>query len=224
MLSHYYLDCDHPSPYFKAGLLLPDLVRGFNEKLRRSVFATEPVCAEHRYMAEGVRKHYAVDRLFHQSETFLSAVRQVSGALLPELFPSFQHRRYFMAHVLVEMLLDRLLMKHAPHLCVKMKSDLEKTDTGVLQSYFRHIGKPVVQKDFFDNFNRLLSSTPLLFYLNNEKFVMALVRVYQKINPAQANRTEVERLATLVSEMESAHRERLPAIFETLNESLAAHA
>lgn len=210
--------------YFKVGLLLPDLVAGFNQKLRRNVFSHAPAQQEHRDLLEGIQKHYAVDRVFHQCEEFRFFCGLIGEALRSEEFPAFQHRKYFMAHIFTEMLIDRLLVEHSPYLCVKIKNDLEETDAGVLKSYFLHIEKPVIQKEFFDNFKRLLIGKPLLFYSDNEMFVMALVRVFKKINPASVSRPEAESLMRLTEKVETEYREPLLGIFETVNESLATFA
>lgn len=224
LLSHYYLDHANPSAYFKTGLLLPDLVHGFNRKLRKAVFTTFSEQEEHFSLVEGIQKHYAVDAVFHQSEVFAFYCNIVKEALRPQEFPAFQHRKYFAAHIFVEMLLDRILMKQAPQLCVKLQNDLEKTDAGVLKSFFLHIEKPVIYKEFFDNFKRLLIGKPLHYYTDNEMFVKALVRVYNKINPVPVSNTETENLARLAETIENRHRKSLLEIFETVDEKLTACA
>lgn len=224
LLSHYYLDHAHPSAYFKLGVLLPDLVRGFNKKLRRAVFAQPPVSPEHRQIVEGIRKHYAADAVFHNSAEFIFFCKLIGESLTPERFPSLQRRKYFAAHVFVELLLDRLLEKHSPQIPVKMKNDLGKTDAGVLKSYFTYLEKPVYHNEFFDNFNWLYRSKPLLFYSDNEMFGKALIRVYQRINPVPASTTEAEHLVALANVVEDDHRRRLLGIFEAVNSTLAAYA
>lgn len=224
LLSHYYLDHNHPSAYFKLGVLLPDLVRGFNKKLRKAVFSQQPVLPEHQQLVEGIRKHYAADAVFHNSAEFAFFCKLIGESLTAERFPSLQRRKYFMAHVFVELLLDRLLEKHSPHLSVNMRYDLGKTDAGVLKSYFTYLEKPVHHNEFFDNFNWLYRSKPLLFYSDNEMFGKALLRVYQRINPVPASTTEAEHLVTLANAVEEQHRGRLLGVFEAVNSTLATYA
>jgi len=224
LLSHYYIDEAEPSVYFKLGLLLPDLIPGFNQKLRRSVFVHQSSVTEHVDLLEGIKKHYAVDLVFHQSEEFAFFCNLVQAALQEEQFPSFQHRKYFMAHIFVEKLIDRVLVKHSPQLSVKIQHDLEAVKAGVLTSYFSRIGKPAIQQEFFNNFNRLLSGTFLHVYADNEMFVKALCRVYQRINPTRASQSETENLTALVEAFENNHWESLLEIFDTVNEGLAVYA
>ena len=224
LLSHYYIDEENPSVYFKLGSLLPELVSGFNQKMRRSVFAHQSTIPEHVDLLEGIKKHYAVDLVFHQSEEFAFYCNLVDAALHQEQFPSFQHRKFFMAHIFVEKLIDRVLVKHSPHLSVKIQQDFEAVEAGVLTSYFSRIGKPAIQQEFFINFNRLLSGIFLHVYADNEMFVKALCRVYQRINPARASQTETENLIALVEAFETNHRDELLGIFDTVNEGLAAYA
>lgn len=224
LLSHYYLDAQAPSAYFKLGTLLPDLVPGFNQKLRRSVFGFTPTQKEYIDLLEGIKKHYAVDRAFHQSDEFAFYCNLVCAELTADRFPSFRHRKYFFAHIFIEKLIDRTLVKHSPQVCVKMQQDLEAVEAGVLTSYFSRIGKPAIQQEFFNNFNRLLSGTFLHVYADNEMFVKALCRVYQRINPVHAGNTETEQLAALVENFENNHHTWLSGIFATVNEQLAAYA
>lgn len=224
LLSHYYLDHRHSSLYFKMGLLLPDLLSSFNQKLRKSVFAYVTGEQEYCDLREGIQKHYAVDAVFHNSQEFSFFCELIGRELDAHRFPSFQKRRYFMAHVFLEKLLDRVLVKQSPTLSVKLHRDLEAVEAGVLASYFSRIGKPAIQHEFFSNFNRLHSGILLHYYSDNEMFGKALVRVYQRINPVQPDPEETANLAHIADAVENNHRESLLGIFETVNYGLEACA
>ncbi len=217
-LSHYYLERHHPSPYRTVGALLPDLVQGFNSKLRKSVFNHGlPDDVEHREIFEGIRRHYAADAAFHGSDFFGHYTALIHARLKESALPSVRFRTYFLAHVFLEMLLDRLLVKHYPQLCVELYRDLEAAEPGVLASYFSLIGKPGVYSEFFNNFSRFISGRFLHYYSDNEMFVKALLRVYQKVNPADASRDEQKIMMSLADELETVHRQKLLGIFEAMS-------
>lgn len=224
LLSHYYIDHAHPSAYFKLGLLLPDLVPGFNQKMRRAVFTHVATTGEYFDLHAGIQKHFKVDAVFHNLEVFTFFCRQVSALLNAEQFPSFQKRKYFMAHIFTEKLIDRVLAKHSPAVCVNMRSDLEAVEAGVLTSYFSRIGKPAIQQEFFDNFKRLYSGTLLHFNSDNEMFGKALIRVYRQVNPVKPSRKEAENLISIAEAVETNHRAALLGVFDTVKERLAANA
>lgn len=216
LLSHYYLE-KHRSPYHKLGALMPDMIYQFNRKLRREIFnCGTPEQEAHRQIFEGIKGHYHTDAVFHGSEFF----RHYSGLIhsrLKELpLPTVTFRSYFLAHVFLELMLDRVLAKQYPYLCVEIYIDLEAVNPEAAASYFSRVGKTGVFTEFFNNFNRLLNARHLHLLSDNEMFVKALLRAYQKINPAYPGREETRILMALADEVETEHRQQLLGIFETM--------
>jgi hypothetical protein len=105
------------------------------------------------------------------------------------------------------MLLDRVLAQHIPQLRVKIYDDLEAVEPQVVASYFSRTGKTGVFNEFFNNFSRFLNARHLYSLADNEMFVLALLRIYQKINPAYPSREETEILMTLTVEIETEYRQ-----------------
>ena len=219
-LSHYFLEDTHASPYRKLGALLPDFIYQFNRKLRKNIFSHGmPESLEHRQLFEGIQSHYETDALFHGSD-FFSRYSKLILARMKELpLPSVRFRTYFIAHVFLELMLDRLLVKQYPSASVKIYNDLESVNTEEAASYFSLTGNKVVYSEFFDNFNRFLNARHLLFLADNEIFANALLRAYQKVNPAYPSREETEILMALADEIETEHRHELLGIFESLRQT-----
>ncbi|HXH18834.1 MAG TPA: hypothetical protein VNJ07_07090 [Chitinophagales bacterium] len=160
-----------------------------------------------------------MDAVFHRSDFFKKFSILIRSRLNAAVLPSLRFRSYFLAHIFLELLLDRVLVKHNPQLCVKLYRDIELVNPEVTASYFSRIGKAGLFSEFFYNFNRFLRSRFLLFYIDNEMFAQALLRVYQKINPVDVSRNQVEILMTLTDEMEKEHRQKLLCIFGEMNKN-----
>lgn len=115
-ISHFYLDRHMDDSLFVVGTCTPDLVSIFDRKVRlkesaisKLVQDTE-VSPEQLSFYQGVIRHFQVDRLFHTSDFFYSETRQLSQQLR-EAFPATHiQRSFFVAHVLLELILDRLLI------------------------------------------------------------------------------------------------------------------
>jgi len=171
----------------------------------------------HAQIYKGISRHYDADRLFHQSEFFQHYSNLIHSRIKVSRLPSLHFRSYFLAHVFLELLLDRLLVKHNAQLCVEFYRDLESVNPLAAASYFSRIGKAGVFTEFFDNFNRFLYYRFLLFLGDNEMFVKALLRAYHKIIPVAVSRKESEILMALTDEIESEHRHHLLDIFDTMS-------
>lgn len=194
------------------------MIYQFNSKLRRAIFSYgTPEDEEHRQIFEGILSHYAADARFHGSEFFSRFGRLVLARITELPLPSVRFRSYFLAHIFLELLLDRVLLKHSPQLCVKFYSDLESVNPEVAASYFLHIGKTEVFSEFFNNFNRFLDTRYLHYLDDNEMFVRTLLRIYRKINPAYPSREEAKVLMALTDELESEHRQALTGIFDAMS-------
>jgi len=118
LLGHFVC-AGHLSPEARLGAVLPDLVSLYRRRVRARQLVrlwTPPPPGAPRGtdgLLAGVAFHHHVDRLFHSHPAFetataglQAALRAASGA--PGL------KRFFPAHLLTEMYLDRLLMERRP--------------------------------------------------------------------------------------------------------------
>lgn len=116
-LSHYYLDHDVDDSLFVVGASTPDLLSIFDRKIKfkeghisKRVQDSE-VTAEQQSFYQGVIRHFQVDKLFHSSDFFHEETTQLSHKLR-EAFPDADiQRSFFLAHILLELTLDRLLIQ-----------------------------------------------------------------------------------------------------------------
>jgi hypothetical protein len=173
-LSHYFF-YKTQDPYYNTGLILPDLVKNYCNshinpigKFNRPAFIA---------LAEGSLTHLECDRKFHNSEFFKSTTHFLSDAFDSECqWP----RKWFLNHLLMEILLDRVLMDKNEKLCEQFYHDLTKVNVEEIGVFLKMIGLPNPQ-NFQIGFERFVDSKFIFEYQHNEKICFALNKVYQKV-------------------------------------------
>ncbi len=114
-VSHFYLDRDVCSSMYMLGVGTPDLLSSFKEgiRLRQSrlpLILESDVSEDQIQFYNGVIRHFEVDRLFHSSEFFLRETRHISALLKSEFSELEIERVFFVAHITLELLMDRILI------------------------------------------------------------------------------------------------------------------
>lgn len=140
--SHYYY-AHHPSDvYFNVGLILPDFSRSALGARRLKL--SEPRAQLHfESLRMGCLEHYRADEVFHASTFFNEMEREINQDL--KQMNSNGQRRWFMAHILVEMLLDRVLMEKDPGALDRFYSDLELVDWNEVGRFLLDSGKTDIE-------------------------------------------------------------------------------
>ena len=120
-LAHFYLDRMHHSSSFVVGAATPDLLSIYNSGLRIKAGHVDHLDAAVRSSVDpqfllGLERHFHADRVFHSSELFSQETHALSR-ILEQAFPEQDlPRKYFIAHILLELLLDKVLIHHDPQI------------------------------------------------------------------------------------------------------------
>ncbi len=173
-LAHYYFDRSEDI-YFNVGLILPDLSRNFCKgHLNLKQEFDNPVFDA---LKNGSLMHLQKDKIFHQSAFFIDVQKQISLLLNAEaLWP----RKWFLNHVLAEIMLDRVLMDEHPGLCENFYADLERADANVISDFLR-VGGVVNHSLFPERYQKFIEHQFIFNYQHNEKLIIALSRLYLKV-------------------------------------------
>jgi len=144
-LSHYYLDREISDDYFTVGLITPDLISFSNRKMRITRKTIEKYDFNQNKLdflsfSAGMIFHINIDKWFHMSHFFkqnmkslMSDFRLQTNESLPE----------FYAHVLLEIFIDRFLIKQESSLVDDFYSTHRNFDFNKLTPFF----------ETFTNFN-----------------------------------------------------------------------
>lgn len=105
-------------PYFLAGVCVPDWLGVLNRKMRVRSRHAEPFAADPdprvAALAQGVMQHHRDDDWFHGTRAFAETSLALSVLLRDVLVEGDGHRRGFLGHILVELLLDAELIDESP--------------------------------------------------------------------------------------------------------------
>ncbi len=118
-LAHYILAARFlaptlPLPLYVVGTALPDLLplASPRSRLRPAPVARQPsVTAGDAALRAGVLVHLATDAAFHKTSAFGEAQAIVTDILRQTPFDGIRVRRFFVSHVLTELVLDALLLR-----------------------------------------------------------------------------------------------------------------
>lgn len=129
-------------PSFHLGAAVPDLLSSYDRNLRlrlrpvKQVLEKKPVSPFWR----GIENHLVSDDVFHKSAFF-----STTGRVLKDLFatvPDHKNRRkFFLAHIGCELLLDHCILLENPTICTAFYEVLDRADR---QTGFREL------RDHFD--------------------------------------------------------------------------
>lgn len=118
-LAHYviatrFLSPAPSLPAYVVGNALPDLLplASGRVRLRPALVERQPAGTdEEGALRSGVLVHLATDAAFHKTRAFAEAQAEVSRILAQTAFDGIRVRRFFLAHILVELALDAVLLR-----------------------------------------------------------------------------------------------------------------
>ncbi len=139
-LSHYYFDRDENNKYYNLGLILPDLARAHIAKLRINpykniTFTTKEISS----INDGCNKHFASDRKFHNWMTFVELTNKATD-LIRESGDKDINRDYFITHIMVEILLDKILLDKNPTLADDFYAMINSVEMDWILKFMRYAG------------------------------------------------------------------------------------
>lgn len=121
------------SPWFCVGNILPDLLSTTGRRLREGEVAeTQADSPESVALLRGIHLHHATDRRFHGHPLFKQACSEATELLRVAPFSTPPRRLFFLAHILVEIALDGLLVNQHPDLPDDLYTCLETCEPAAI--------------------------------------------------------------------------------------------
>lgn len=179
-LSHHFADAIDSEHYYNLGLVLPDLLGSVQRRWRlpASFDLTDDDVFTER-IAEGTSRHLNVDAYFHSSAFFKEFT-----AIIREIFAKHKLdlpgvRLFFVAHIFLELMLDRLILLNHSAASPNFYYDLSQIENEMLKPFFKVTGVENVSK-FTDFFERFQTLKYLNHYIKDESLFYALNRIMQR--------------------------------------------
>ncbi len=198
-LSHYFTELPAPNPLFVSALIIPDLTKGFS-KAYNSVIknSAAPEDAHLRHVHNGILSHYEADRKFHNSPLFMQHTTALTQSFIKEGLSRERLRLSVIAHVAIEMMIDRHIMLENEKVCVEFYSTLAQVDEGVLETYFDRLSLTAEKRSFLANFIVFKEREFLTLFKDLEKIVLALSHVYGTVAKMEFTADEKSRFLAVL--------------------------
>lgn len=185
-LSHFYFDRDEDNKYYNIGLILPDLARSHIPKLRINpykniTFTTKEISS----MNDGTNKHFASDRKFHNWMVFVDLTNRATD-MIRESGDKDINRDYFITHIMVEVLLDKILLDQNPTLADDFYDMINSVEMDWILKFMRYAG---LQDDelWKGQHRRFMKAAFLKNYTSIENVVAAVEQVAANIGMIELN-------------------------------------
>lgn len=220
-IAHFFLDRENPESFFAIGAATPDLLSIYNPTLRIKKHhvkdldlnvLTEPDLI----LLDGVNRHFHADAVFHTSNFFHRETKWLSKQLERRLPENAVPRKYFIAHILLELILDKALIQDHP---------------GLLEDYYRHfddspseqvrLSTQKVSQHDLPNYERFLAkfreNRYLYHYQRWDHIVFVLKKIMEKVGIDEGNFTGHQEFGGLMEEFESRIRESYEQVFAEIS-------
>lgn len=153
------------------GAATPDLLSIYNERLRIKKHHLQglealPLTPEGETFALGVARHFKADDAFHSSPFFAEETAFINDQLKQNFITQNNQRKFFLAHVLLELVLDKVLINNYPdiideyyaHFAVTFPYSPVKRYTETISRHplpnYEHFLEKFVQGRFLQHYNK----------------------------------------------------------------------
>lgn len=184
-LSHYFIDRIENKPYHNFGLVLPDLMSMYRRKWKISSRVLKySLNLQETQIVTGVVKHNNLDGYFHSSDFFIKYTNEIKDILVENNVDYPENRIHFIAHILLELLVDRVIIKKERLILKEFYSELNQVDWNILREFLIKIKMEEVD-GFYGYFIKFTRRKYLYKYANNYTIIYITNRILDKVNLPQ---------------------------------------
>lgn len=220
-LSHYYLDHHDSRPYYTLGLVLPDLMKISNPAWKMTLSRmSNGRSAVSSQINAGVARHFEVDAHWHNSEFFSRYAALAGKHISSEKMDGVKKYAWFLRHILVELMLDRQLVRSAPEICHSFYSQLDKIEKDKAELYLKSLTFVEETEVFFTFFDRFRKYRYLFDYSSRERIIYALGRIFLRVTGKEFSGRDTVILSQCINDMDDKLAQEYQSFFSSLNPKL----
>lgn len=203
-IAHYIYEGELDNPLFTAALGIPDLTARFSYSYNKLIkHAAWPSEKKHRHIHQGILRHYAADKKFHASPHFSQLVSNFIRHATHAGIDRGSIRASVIAHIAVEMMLDRFILMQNPAVVYDYYKLLDNADTESLEGYFLHLNMSLEKQDFITKFQFHKKNRFLLMFNELDKIAMGIGRIYASATKSTLSETEQKQLIAALYNIEN---------------------
>jgi hypothetical protein len=214
LLSHYYASCKEGRPYYNFGLVLPDFLGMSNREWKpiRFIESSDQALMD---IASGCKEHLRVDSVFHSLKEFKDNVLYIRKKIEESGMRINGMRLFFTAHVLFEIILDRIILIREMKFADKFYSDLTEIDTGAISHLFSANGIGSSGK-FLISFEKFKTHRYIYHYIDSGKVMFALNRIMLRAGLIVFEENELGKFENVIFDVETHISPQFLSIFEAV--------
>jgi hypothetical protein len=206
-LSHYYTELPADNPSFIAGLVIPDLTPGFTKAYNAAIKnAVPPEDKDLAQVHSGVLAHYAGDKRFHNSPQFMQHTALALQSFMEEGLSREKLRLSVIAHLTVEMLIDRQIILENEAVCDRFYKVIVQAEEPLLETYFRRFALNTEKGRFLLNFQFFKERQFLYLFKDPERIVFGLNRIYASVVRTEFTEDEKQRFLAAIHNIDKVIR------------------
>ncbi len=215
-LSHYRHELPCEDPYFAAGLMLPDILSNYSHRAKKAIKLhpwrlAEPDSEAGRRLAKGVRQHYAVDEAFHPSDFFVQNTHFIRGLMADYPFDCFPRRAYAIEHILLEIILDRTILRSDPDICDQLYDLLDTVEEAEIAGLLEVNGHNGHSKGAASHFDRFRMQRFIYDYTIDYRLVELVGQINRRLGNPPLTDKDRRHLKELIYAIEnSLHHQKFP--------------
>ena len=172
------------------------------------------------HITNGIINHLKVDTVFHNSDFFTEQREFIKSELENLNLVKGPRYLHFVTHIVLELMLDRLLIKENDGICDEFYTHLQKIEKEALILYLNEHDYVQVDNEFFDFFQRFVSSRYLHTYTHNEHFIFALNRIIRLPGLSGFEDSDNNNLSMAITKIELGISSHYKTIFDEINSKL----
>jgi hypothetical protein len=207
-LAHFFFYKEEDNPYHNCGLIFPDWIAAYKRSRLNPKIVTRNEQEEALY--SGIQKHLLADKIFHGSPYFMEYTNGIKLLLEESGLDKDKFRFSFLAHIILEMMIDRLLLLKYTDLGTSFYDNLDACDDDLLVYFAQRNSK--VDDGFKTLVEKFKLHRFLLSYVNTDNFVYSLNRITGRVG-ITFNEAHGRQLHERVKPIEAYVSEGLPSLF-----------
>ena len=221
-LSHYYFDRQVKAAPYLLGLVLPDLARSFDRNLRFRELTPSFDCAVSKQIQRGINRHHQVDHYFHNAPFFTTHTQLIKSVLKKTKFEHLTKYHYFLAHILLEMLLDKYLLYKEADLADNFYHSLSQIRLQMVSSFFKTRKLDINEAAFYQFLQKFTHSRYIFHYRKHEGIAYGLERLFTRITNQEITKPDRKKLLDSIQQSDEALLPFYPEVYQEMSRKLSA--
>jgi hypothetical protein len=213
-LSHFFIDNQPGRYYYNAALILPDITRAWVKKIEPSFIPAEADRVQQEIL-QGCLQHYQSDKKFHTSPFFEHYQNLINRYLKQTPLSDDVNRKWFIAHVLTELLIDRQIVKLSPEVVDDFYFSLSEISDVELDRFLTFCGMGD-STDFFTFLNHFRKARYIYYYADNNKFLYSLGRIMMRVGMPELSEQDGRILLEAILSIEQRYMSNPLALLDEL--------